>query len=462
MAPPLGDGAVLGYTLLRSCPMPGRRYFERMVAMSRAVSFRESLAFMRGNILVLTLTRVLGQFARCVACPDASLYILSLGGQPAQIGWLNSLAPLAGLLAFPLAGYLSDHAGRVRLIGLAGFFSAFIYLLYALAPGWQVIALATLLNGLAVAQFPPTSAIIADSLAPAERSRGIAIINSIAGAPAMIAPYVAGNLLKNVDVNLGMRLLYGSITIAYGISAYVNLRCLRETSPTASSHLSLGEIPGVLRRAYSGIPALLRQFTRPLRVLAVVLILGFVANAIAGPFWVVYAIEHIGLSSAEWGLILLVENILRTVGYLPAGILSDRLGRTPTLLLSLLLTALSVPFFIGAQGFWPVLVLRAVVGVSNALLMPASAALLADLTPREVRGRVMAAIGRGTVMIGAGGTGGPGLGFLVTLPLMVAAFAAGYLYEADPRLPWYLLSGILALCLALTALYIRDPKRAEA
>ena len=34
-------------------------------------------------------------------------------------------------------------------------------------------------------------------------------------------------------------------------------------------------------------------------------------NGIAGPFWVVYAVEQIGLSSMEWGLILLVESALR-------------------------------------------------------------------------------------------------------------------------------------------------------
>ena len=79
--------------------------------MALAASVREYLGFMRGNIRVLTATRVLGQFARSLAFPYASLYILALGGRPAQIGLVNSLAPLAGLLAFPIAGYLSDHAG---------------------------------------------------------------------------------------------------------------------------------------------------------------------------------------------------------------------------------------------------------------------------------------------------------------------------------------------------------------
>ena len=65
--------------------------------MSNVSAVRKALGFMRGNILILTLTRVLGQFCRSMVFPYASLYILALGGKPAQIGQINALMPLAGL-----------------------------------------------------------------------------------------------------------------------------------------------------------------------------------------------------------------------------------------------------------------------------------------------------------------------------------------------------------------------------
>ena len=61
---------------------------------SKLTSLKNALGFMRGNILVLTLTRVLGQFCRSMVFPYASLYILALGGEPAQIGQINALMPL--------------------------------------------------------------------------------------------------------------------------------------------------------------------------------------------------------------------------------------------------------------------------------------------------------------------------------------------------------------------------------
>ena len=43
------------------------------------------LQFMRGNMLVLTLSNLLGNFSRAMVFPYTSLFILALGGDAAQI-----------------------------------------------------------------------------------------------------------------------------------------------------------------------------------------------------------------------------------------------------------------------------------------------------------------------------------------------------------------------------------------
>jgi len=427
------------------------------------LSWSRAVSFMRGNLLVLSITRVLGTFGRGMAFPYASLYILALGGEPAQIGLINSLAPLAGLVVFPIAGYLADHSGRVKIIGLTGIFAGLVFLLYVVAPTWQWLALGAILRGLTVVQFPPTSSLVADSVAPEDRGRGIAAMNAIASAPAMFAPYVAGALLDSAGVALGMRYLYGFLVLAYVVSAVVNLRFLRETVCRTDNRLSLAEMPKVLGNAYRDIPGILRQLPRSLRALALVIVLAFMANAIAGPFWVVYAVDRIGLTSAQWGSILLVETALRNLAYLPAGLIVDRYGRARCMIGAILLTVVSMPLFVYAEGFWAVLLIRAIIGVAVALYTPASVALLADCVPREIRGRVMAAIGRGSVMLGAtgGGAGGPGLGFLAVIPVTIASFSAGYLYAHNPTYPWYVAFVALALGAIVSALYVRDPDTAQ-
>jgi MFS family permease len=204
---------------------------------------------MKGNILVLTLTQVLGRFFRSMVMPYASLYILALGGEPAQIGVINSLRPLAGLMMFPLAGYLTDRAGRVRLIALAGYLSGATMLLYVLAPSWEWIALAALLQGFMTLQFPPTSAIIADSLEPSSRGTGIATMNTVASILAMFSPYIAGTVIEIYGTAFGMRILYGLLAAAIVVSATINLRFLRETSTKKGEKISLSDVSKIFRDA---------------------------------------------------------------------------------------------------------------------------------------------------------------------------------------------------------------------
>ena len=431
--------------------------------MSWVRSVRRGLGFMNGNILVLTVTRVLGMFCRSMVFPYASLYILALGGEPAQIGIVNSLRPLAGLIMFPIAGYLADRAGRVKLIALGGYLSGFVLLLYVFAPSWKAIALAGLLQGFMVFQFPPTSAIIADSLSPRDRGKGIATMNTISGALAMFSPYLAGAILDAHGEARGMRLLYGVMTAAYLLSATVNFRFLKETSARPKEGINLSRLPAAFRDAYGGMPVVLRQLPRSLKALAVVIVLGFTSNAVAGSFWVVYAKEQIGLASKEWGFVLLVEMLLRNLLSIPSGVVVDRYGRARFIRASLLLSLGALPLFVFSSNLVQVLLIRSAIAVANAFFTPACSALMADTVPRAMRGRVMAAIGRGAVMLGAasGGTGGPGMGFLITLPVMLGSLAGGYLYDYNPAWPWVFALGATAISVLLSVLFLRDPKRAE-
>ena len=430
--------------------------------MLKRLAIGRALDFMRGNIRVLTINQMLGMFGFSMVFPYASLYILALGGEPAQIGQINSLAPLAGLLVFPIAGYITDHVGRVKLIALTGYLGGAIFLLMAFAPDWRLLIVAALFMGLQSMQFPPTSAILADSLAPRDRGRGIAIMNTLSGAPALFAPYIAGTLLSNIGVESAMRYLYAFLALTSVVTATINLRFLQETQ-TATQGVRLPDLIRALKDTYGGLPGLLRRLPRSLRALGVVITLGFMSNAIAGPFWVIFAADYIGLSAKEWGLILLLESVMRNLVYIPAGTLIDRHGRLLPMIGSLLLSLVSVPLFVFARGFTAVLLIRLAVAIANAFFLPACAAFMADIVPRDIRGRVMAAMGGGIVMLGiaGGGNGGPGVGFLITIPLMVSSFAAGYLYDHNAAYPWFFVFFATLISLVVAGLFVREPREAE-
>jgi DHA1 family multidrug resistance protein-like MFS transporter len=420
-------------------------------------------SFMRGNVLVLSISDSLGMFARSMVFPFIPLYIVSLGGFPAEIGIVYALSPLGGLLVFPVAGYLADHFSRKRLIAYSGFMTAGIILINVFATSWEWIALARLLQGFIVFHFPATSALVADSLPPDNRARGMATMTTVSGSAAIFAPFVAGLLLDSYGVDTGMRILYSAMSASYLASAVINLLFLREPPLDSEDPITLSNASKKFKSAYSGIPSMLTRFSRPMKALSAIIILGFVANGLASPFWVVYAKQNLGLSTSEWGLVLLIESVARSLSGIPAGFVVDRFGRTQFIVGALIVSGILIGLFGLGEGFRFVAVIRCAITVSGSFFSPACGALLADLIPRDIRGRVMAAIGRGTMRLApaSGGTGGPGMGFLITIPLIIASYFGGILFEWDPRSPWVLVPALMTIAVFIAIFYVRDPHKAE-
>ena len=192
--------------------------------------------------------------------------------------------------------------------------------MYMIAPNWQIIAIASLIQGFFVFQFPARSSLIADSLAPEDRGKGIASMNTISNVFAIFAPFIAGTIIAIYGANTGVRALYGVMMVVYFAGAFIHLRFLQEPSTRPPGRFKTADLPQVLKDVYGNIPNLLRRFPKPLMALAGVIILSFMANGVASSFWVVYAVDEIGLSSATWGLILLIETAVRLLMFIPAWI----------------------------------------------------------------------------------------------------------------------------------------------
>jgi len=423
---------------------------------------RYRLRLLHGNILVLSFTDLLGNFTRSMVFPYASLYILALGGNATTIGLINLLGLLAGLVVLPIAGHITDHADRIRLLVVSGILSSLFLLITIFAPNWQTVAVASLLFGLIVFQFPAYASLVADSLNPQERGRDLGIMNSISSIPAIFAPFLAGLIIERYSPNLGLRILYMAMFVSYLASAFIQNRFLREPGSTPREPLKLASLTRALAQAYGTIPSLVKQMSAPLKALAWVILFSFMIIGLTSSYWVVFATEQIGLSAPQWGLIMLVEGVVRLVVLLPAGILVDSWGRKNVLLTALVISLVATPLFVILKSMTAILLIRSAMAAASSLAMPACMALMADLAPRQQRGQMMAAIGQGGMMIGmAGGVGGPALGYLFIIPVMFASLAGGYLYTLHPAYPWLISVSLTIISIIVTVLFIRDAKNAE-
>jgi MFS family permease len=313
-------------------------------------------------------------------------------------------------------------------------------------------------------QFSAIGVIMADSVPPEQRGVSFAVSMTIPSAVGILSPYIGGYLIDNYGTAEALRWMYASTMILMMIASTIRFKFLKETIKLDSSKLSFRNIPLIIKDAYKSAFEAIKWVPRRLWFLVSVMILISLSNSIVSPFWVVYAVDIIGLSASQWGLLGLIAAILSSLLGIPAGLMVDRMSKRLIIIVGLASIVLPVYYFIHAKTFWEVLIVTLITSIANAFLNPASQVLMADSVPRELRGRVMSAVGRGAIMVmgpGGGGGGGPGMGLILTIPTILGSLAGGYMYSASPMLPWILLTIIFAISTIISVAFIKEPSSKE-
>jgi MFS family permease len=348
----------------------------------------------------------------------------------------------------------------VKTIAATGYISAALYSIFFFAADWRFLAFGNFLMGLIIFQFPAMSALMADSLPPKQRGIGYSLWIAIPSAVGIFSPYIGGYLITVQGVEQAMRFLYVLTVAATAGIATMNLRFLKETKSVRSSVASRGRFLRMLADSYRDIFDVLRWLPRSLKAYMLMLILSFFINNIAAPYWVVYGLEVIGLSELQWGTVLLVAAVVNVVFLIPAGAIIDRFGVERVLTSALALSVVPIFLFSFSQSFLEATALFAVMTIANAFLISGAPSFMAHSVPEEKRGRVMAALGQGMLFINTrGGSGGPGMGAVLTIPSILGSILGGFVYEYNPTLPWILLAVLMAINAVISFLFLYSPDK---
>ena len=412
---------------------------------------------MRGNLLVFTLGDVMRQLSMFITFPFFSLYVLALGGSNVDIGIVNALRPLASLFIYPVAGYLSDRHSRVRIITTTGYFTSFIWLFFALARDWRMLAIGNLLLGLMTFYFPAANALMADSLPPDRRGVGYSLWIAVPSAVGIMAPYIGGYLTTYMGVIPAMRILYG-LTLLMGLAiATMNLKLLKE--PPLEEGRGRGSLLKVLSSSYRDVFKVIVSLPRSLKAFALLLALSFFFNNMTVSYWVVHAVDQIGLTKLQWGTVLLIAAVVNVTLLLPGGFVVDRVGAKRVLTFALGLSAVPLLLFPLSRGFWDVTLLFAAMTFTNSFLISGAPAYMAQAVPPEKRGRVMATLGQGMLLVNTrgGGSGGPGMGAILAIPSIIGSVLGGFIYDYNPALPWMLFGASMAVSSVICGVFVTTP-----
>jgi len=434
----------------------GKGYMSPSPCLFSVRSIRE---VMRGNLLIFTIGDSLRQLSMFITFPFFSLYVQALGGSMVEIGIVNSLRPLTALFAYPIAGYLAHRYSRIKVIAATIYLTAPFWLIYVFAQDWRGLALGNLMLGLMTFYFPASNSLMADSIPPDKRGLAYSLWWAIPSAVGIMSPYIGGYLTTRYGVVPAMRFLYVLTFVVSITNGTMNLKFMKEPPREEREEGN----PGVLRMlvdSYRDMLAVLAWLPRGLKAFAVMLVLGFFFNNMMASYWVIYSVEALGMTKLQWGTVLLIAAVVNVVLLLPAGMIVDRIGTKRTLTVALAAAAIPLLLFPFSRGFWDVTLIFVALTMANSVLTSGAPALMAQMVPSEMRGRVMAALGQGMLVINLRGSagGGPGMGAVLAIPSILGALVGGYVYEYSPTLPWLLMGAAMLLSALINAFLVSVPE----
>lgn len=161
----------------------------------------------------------------------------------------------------------------------------------------------------------------------------------------------------------------------------------------------------------------MRTNRSPLTVIFLTVFIDLVGFGIVIPVLPLYA-ERFGASPLTIGCLLGVYSLMQCIFAPVLGRLSDRIGRRPVLLVSIIGTSLGFLLMGFAQTLWLLFLARIIDGITGGNISTAQA-YIADVTPPEQRSRGMGLIG---AAFGLGFIFGPAIGGLMSRISLAAPF----------------------------------------
>jgi DHA1 family multidrug resistance protein-like MFS transporter len=304
--------------------------------------------------------------------PVLPLFIRFLNVPMGTVGFIAAASTLVGIVVSLPAGILSDIIGRRRVIIIAAivFGSApFLYLL--VTQPWHLV-LVRIYHGFATAILGPVAmAAVADTF-DSGRSEKMGWYSSATMVGRFLAPLVGGALLFGSNFHL----VYLVTGIIGTLSLIAALKLPRPT--TAHAHVSAGELfkkeRGEIKR---DIIALLTH--RGILTTSVVEAVEYFAFGCLEVFLPIYLYEQVGFKELSIGLLFTIQIVVAALAKPWMGRLSDRYGRVPSIIIGLLLGAVSITMITWSSNYLIMAVLIGLSGLGLATVTASSAALVADL-----------------------------------------------------------------------------------
>jgi len=382
---------------------------------------------LRRNIAALLVMVVLVGMGEKMAERFLPIYLLALGGGTLSIGLLNGMDNLlSALYSFP-GGYLSDRLGYKRALALFNVIAMTGYVIVILFPVWYAVIIGSVffLSWTAIS-LPATMSMVSKAMPTTKRTMGVSMHSLVRRIPMALGPVVGGVLIAAYGERDGVRVAFIA-ALVLGIVALLLQQHLIEDVP--GSHKAEGN------------PLALRRLMSPdLRNLLVSDILVRFCEQIPYAFAVVWAMQHVGISAPQFGVLTAIEMVTAMLVYIPVAYLADRNTKKPFVVITFVNFTL-FPLALLISRSYAMLIVAFIIRGLKEFGEPTRKAMIMDLAPDDRKAAMF------------------GYYYLVRdVIVSVAAFGGALLWNVSPSVNFLTAFGFGVLGTVYFALFGRDLK----
>ena len=338
-------------------------------------------------------------------------YLESLGAGTAVIGLFGTVKDFFDAIYQYPGGWLADRVGRRRAFLVFIALASTGYLIYLFSPSWPFLFL-----GLAFAMgwtsmaSPAIFAVIGDALPKNKRAIGFTLQSLIKRLPMAVAPLIGGAMIATLGIRSGIR---AGLVITLILAAITVLIVLTINIPV---------VPG----EPVNIQGVWHSFHAALKRLLISDIIIRMCEGLPDVLIILYVTNVIGVSVAQYGVLVAIQLVTSILVYIPAAKLADRIGRKPFVIATFVCFAL-FPVAIVLSSSFASLVVAFVIGGLREIGEPSRKAMIVDFAVPHLRARTV------------------GLYYLVrSLSITPAAAIGGLLWRIAPETP-FMTAGVVGM-----------------
>jgi len=369
------------------------------------------------NIIIVGFVSLFTDLSSQMVFPVVPLFLLSLGASAWVIGLVEGAAETTASLLKVFSGYWSDRVKRRKPFVFAGYgLSTITKPMFALASTWPFVLFVRVLERVGKGvRDAPRDAIVAESVDVSIRGKAYGFQRALDGIGSFSGALLAVILLPL----LGYQNLF-LIAFLPGIIAVLLILFIREKRSQV-----------VVRHAAMPLNVSLRKLPRNLQLFILVSTVFAIGNF--GYAFLILKAKNIGFTDDVTLLLYVLFYVVYTLFTIPAGILSDRVGRKPVLIIGYTLFAVTAVALLFTSALVPLIAVFILYGVFFGMVDGVQRAFVVDLAPAELKGTAL-----GTFYTATG---------LIALP---GGFIAGYLWTViSPQATFVFALGLTILGLLM-------------